>query len=126
AHIARSALDSIAFQVMDVLKAMEADAVISIAEIRVDGGAVENDLLMQFQADLMGVPVIRPKITELTALGAAFLAGIAVGFWKDKEEAAASWKEDRRFEPNMPAAKVQALRHKWGKAIDCAQMWEER
>jgi glycerol kinase len=126
AHIARSALDSIAYQVMDVLKAMEADAGISIAEIRVDGGAVANNLLMQFQADLMGVPVIRPKVTELTALGAAFLAGLAVGFWKTKEEAAASWKEDRRFEPNMPAAQVQALRHKWEKAIDCAQTWEER
>ncbi len=126
AHIARSALDSIAFQVMDVLKAMEADAGTPIAEIRVDGGAVANNLLMQFQADLMGVPVIRPKITELTALGAAFLAGIAVGFWKNKEEAAASWQLDRKFEPNMSVAKVQALHHKWAKAIDCAQTWEER
>jgi len=126
AHIARSALDSIAFQVMDVLKAMEADSTLAIAEIRVDGGAVSNNLLMQFQADLMGVPVIRPKITELTALGAAFLAGIAVGFWQNKEEAAASWQEDHRFNPNMPAAKVQALRRKWKKAIVCAQTWEER
>lgn len=125
AHLARSALDSIAFQVMDVLKAMEADAGIEIGEIRVDGGAVENNLLMQFQADLMGVPVIRPQITELTALGTAFLAGLAVGFWKNKEEVATSWNLDRKFEPSMPASKVQNLRHKWGKAIDCAQMWEE-
>jgi glycerol kinase len=126
AHIARSALDSIAYQVMDVLKAMEGDAGISIAEIRVDGGAVENNLLMQFQADLMGVPVIRPKVTELTAFGVAFLAGLAIGFWKDKNEISLYWKEERRFEPSMPHEKVQALRHKWVKAIDCAQTWEER
>lgn len=125
AHIARSALDSIAFQVRDVLKAMQADAGMSIAEIRVDGGAVENNLLMQFQADLMGAPVIRPKVTELTALGAAFLAGIAIGFWKNKEEAAASWQKDKTFIPNMPAEKVQTLCRKWEKAIDCAQSWEQ-
>ncbi|HEX4840302.1 MAG TPA: glycerol kinase GlpK [Rhabdochlamydiaceae bacterium] len=125
AHIARSALDSIAFQVRDVLKAMQADAGMSIAEIRVDGGAVENNLLMQFQADLMGAPVIRPKVTELTALGAAFLAGIAIGFWKNKEEAAASWQKDKTFTPAMPADKVQILCRKWEKAIDCAQNWEQ-
>jgi glycerol kinase len=126
AHIARSALESIAYQVMDVLKAMEADADMPIAEIRVDGGAVQNNLLMQFQADLMGVPVIRPKITELTAFGTALLAGLAIGFWKDKKEVASSWKEDRKFIPNMPQEKVQMLRHKWGKAVMCAQTWEER
>jgi glycerol kinase len=109
---------------MDVLKAMEADSGVPIREIRVDGGAVANNLLMQFQADLMGVPVIRPKVTELTALGAAFLAGLAVGFWKNKQEAAASWQEDRRFEPHMPRSEVQALRSKWIKAVECAQIWE--
>jgi glycerol kinase len=112
--------------VMDVLKAMEADAGISIAEIRVDGGAVKNNLLMQFQADLMGVPVIRPKNTELTAFGAAFLAGLAVGFWKNKEEIASYWKEDRRFLPAMPLQQVSSLRSKWEKAIDCAKTWEEK
>ncbi len=126
AHLARSALDSIAHQVADVLKAMEADAGIGIAEIRVDGGAVENNLLMQFQADLMGVPVIRPQITELTAMGAAFLAGIAVGFWRDLGEISSYWKEDRRFEPSMPQEKVQLLRHKWAKAITCSQTWEDK
>jgi glycerol kinase len=125
-HIARSALDGIAHQVMDVLKAMEGDAAISIPEIRVDGGAVQNNLLMQFQADLMGVPVIRPKITELTAYGAAFLAGLAVGIWKDKSETATYWKEDRRFNPSMAPDKVHQLRRKWEKAIDCAQTWEEQ
>jgi glycerol kinase len=123
-HIARSALDSIAYQVMDVLKAMEADAGVPIAEIRVDGGAVANNLLMQFQADLVHAPVIRPKITELTALGAAFLAGIAVGFWKNKEEAAASWQEDRKFEPTMQKNQVKILQQKWAKAVKCAQTWE--
>ena len=124
AHIARSALDGIAHQVTDVLKAMEADAGIAIAEIRVDGGAVANNLLMQFQADLMGVPVIRPQVTELTALGAAFLAGLAVGIWKDTKEVANYWKEDCRFEPKMAASKVQTARLKWEKAIVCAQTWE--
>ena len=104
---------------------MQADAGMPIAEIRVDGGAVENNLLMQFQADLMGAPVIRPKVTELTALGAAFLAGIAIGFWKNKEEAAASWQKDKTFTPTMPAEKVQILCRKWEKAIDCAQSWEQ-
>lgn len=125
-HIARAALEGIAHQVMDVLKAMEADAGISIAEIRVDGGAVADNLLMQFQADLMGVPVIRPKNTELTAFGAAFLAGLAVGFWKDQQEIASYWKEDRRFNPAMSQTDVSKLRSKWEKAIQCAQEWEER
>lgn len=124
AHIARSALDSIAFQVTDVLQAMEADAGSKIAEIRVDGGAVKNPILMQLQADLMSAPVIRPKITELTAQGAAYLAGLAVGFWKNFEEISSLWKEDRRFTSELPKEQVQLLRQKWAKAIKCAQTWE--
>jgi glycerol kinase len=124
AHIARSALDGIAHQVTDVLKAMEADAGIAIAEIRVDGGAVHNNLLMQIQADLMGVPVIRPEMTELTALGAAFLAGLSAGFWKDTDELKAHWKEEHRFEPKLSSQKVQTARRNWEKAILAAQSWE--
>jgi glycerol kinase len=124
AHIARSALDSIAFQVTDVLQAMEADAGSKIAEIRVDGGAVRNPILMQFQADLMSAPVIQPKVTELTAQGAAYLAGLAVGFWKDFDEITSLWKEECRFNSQMPTDEVQQLRRKWEKAIKCAQTWE--
>jgi len=126
AHIARAALDSIAYQVTDVLKAMEIDSNIPIPELRVDGGAVANNLLMQFQADIMAVPVVRPKITELTALGAGYLAGLAVGFWKDQSEVASYWKEDRCFKPQMDPKKVQELRRKWNKALVCAQTWEDR
>lgn len=124
AHIARSALDSIAFQVTDVLQAMEADAGSKIAEIRVDGGAVRNPILMQFQADLMSAPVIRPKITELTAQGAAYLAGLSVGFWKNFDEITSLWKEDQRFTSKMKKDEVHKLRHKWAQAIKCAQTWE--
>ncbi|MBP7074862.1 MAG: glycerol kinase GlpK [Rhabdochlamydiaceae bacterium] len=124
AHIARSALESIAFQVTDVLQAMEADAGSKIEEIRVDGGAVRNPILMQFQSDLMSAPVILPKITELTAQGAAYLAGLAIGFWKDFDEISSLWKEDHRFSPQMSMEHVRELRHKWNKAIQCAQTWE--
>lgn len=125
AHIARAALEGIAYQVGDVLKAMEMDAGIQIKEQRVDGGAVKNDLLMQFQADIMKTPVIRPKLTELTGLGAAYLAGLAVGFWKDEKEIALYWEEDRRFDPKMADNKVHELKRKWEKALECSQMWEE-
>lgn len=124
AHIARSALDSIAYQVTDVLQAMEADAASKIAEIRVDGGAVRNPILMQFQADLMSAPVIRPKVTELTAQGAAYLAGLAVGVWKNFDEIALLWKEDYRFTSAMAEKQVRELRKKWAKAVECAQTWE--
>ena len=126
AHIARAALDAIAYQVTDVLKAMEADAGIKIAEVRVDGGAVVDNLLMQFQADLLGAPVIRPKITELTALGSAYLAGLAVGFWKNEEEITSYWQEDNKFEPQMKTDKVLELRRDWNKALRCAQLWEDK
>ena len=105
-HIARAALEGIAFQVVDVLKAMEADAGIRLKELRVDGGACANDLLMQMQADLLGVPVVRPKISETTALGAAYLAGLAVGYWQTQSEIAEQWRADRRFVSAMkPAAR---------------------
>ncbi len=126
AHIARAALDAIAYQVTDVLKVMELDAGITVAEVRVDGGAVVDDLLMQFQADIMQAPVIRPKITELTALGAAYLAGLAVGFWKDEQEITSYWQEDKKFLPQLSKEKIHLLRSEWNKAIKCAQLWEER
>jgi glycerol kinase len=126
AHIARAALEGIAFQVTDVLQAMESDAGCKIKELRVDGGAVENNLLMQFQSDLLSVPVVRPMISESTALGAAFLAGLAVNFWKDEKEITGYWQADRKFAGTMAHEKVLKLRTKWKKAIQCAQMWEER
>ncbi|MBC7866903.1 MAG: glycerol kinase GlpK, partial [Gloeobacteraceae cyanobacterium ES-bin-316] len=108
-HIARAALESIAFQTMDVLKAMEADAGIAIKELRVDGGATANNLLMQFQSDILGTEVLRPKITETTALGAAYLAGLAVGYWQNIEEIQAQWQIDKSFVPTMNESEKQAL-----------------
>ena len=102
---------------------MEADSGISLAELRVDGGAARNDMLMQFQADVLGVAVVRPKITETTALGAAYLAGLAVGYWKDAQEIAAQWQTERRFEPAMDRALAQALMADWGKAVERAKRW---
>ena len=109
AHIARAALESIAFQSADVLAAMERDAGIALTELRVDGGAAANNLLMQFQADLLGVPVVRPKVLETTALGAAYLAGLAVGFWKSADDIGANWQVDRRFEPAMSRDQAEAV-----------------
>ncbi len=126
AHIARAALEGIAYQVTDVLEAMENDAGIKIEELRVDGGAVQNNLLMQFQSDVLGVSTIRPHISESTALGAAYLAGLAVGFWKDENEIATYWRADREFLPQMPKDIVSKLRSRWKKAIQCAQLWEEK
>ena len=117
AHIARAALESIALQTADVLDAMQSDAGVTIPELRVDGGAASNDFLMQFQADILGVPVIRPRVTETTALGAAYLAGLAVGYWKSAEEIDAQWQVERRFEPAMSGDAVQALRDGWREAI---------
>ena len=125
AHIARAALESIAYQTADVLHAMEADAGIRLAEMRVDGGASKNDMLMQFQADLLGVPVVRPRITETTALGAAYLAGLAVGFWQDNEEIGAQWQVERRFEPGMSRDRVESLMAGWRKAVERAKNWAE-
>jgi glycerol kinase len=117
AHIARAALESIAYQSADLLRAMQQDAGITLTELRVDGGATANNLLMQFQSDLLGVPVVRPRVAETTALGAAYLAGLAVGFWKDIAEVAANWQVDRRFEPSMPRAQVDERVAGWNRAV---------
>jgi len=123
AHLARAALDSIVFQTMDVLKAMEADSGISIRELRVDGGGTVNDLLMQLQADVMGVKVVRPQITETTALGAAFLAGLAVGFWS-LDEIEQQWKAEKEFIPGSGTADPQAVRQ-WNNAVATARYWAQ-
>ena len=123
-HIARAALESIAFQVNDVIRAMESDAGIRIRELKVDGGASVNDLLMQFQSDLTGIPVIRPKIIETTALGAAYLAGLAVGVWSSEEEISEHWSEDRTFLQNVTAEDQKDLIKGWKKAVGRAGGWE--
>ena len=120
AHIARAALESIAYQTADVLEAMQADSGITITELRVDGGASRNDFLMQFQADILGVPVVRPRVTETTALGAAYLAGLAVGYWSNADEIDRQWQVERRFEPAIVEAKVQA-RAEWKRALERAR-----
>jgi glycerol kinase len=125
AHIARAALDGIAFQVADVLRAMQADAKIRLKELRVDGGASANNLLMQFQSNLLGVPVVRPKVTETTALGAAYLAGLAVGFWNDQKQIASQWQVDRRFKPAMHTRERAKLETGWRRALERAKRWEE-
>jgi glycerol kinase len=124
AHLARAALEGIALQVMDILRAMESDAGIRLRELRVDGGASSNNLLMQMQADLLGVPVVRPRIAETTALGAAYLAGLAVGFWKDQADIARQWRADRRFTSQMKPAARKALAAGWHKALLRAKAWE--
>ena len=121
-HIARAAVESIAYQVADLLDAMRRDSGGTVAELRVDGGAAANDSLMQFQADILGVPVLRPAVTETTALGAAYLAGLAVGLWPS---GLASAESGRRFEPHMPAAKAQALRDRWNQAVARSKAWEQ-
>ena len=125
AHIARAALEGIVLQVMDVLKAMEADAGIKLKELRVDGGASANDLLMQLQADLLNVPVVRPKVAETTALGAAYLAGLAVGFWKNQTDIARQWQVDKRFKPSMKSAARAKITKGWVRALGRARAWEE-
>jgi glycerol kinase len=125
AHFARAALESIAYQVADILDVMQKDSGIQIAELRVDGGAAANNLLLQFQADLLRVPVVRPKVTETTALGAAYLAGLAVGYWKDREDVRANWEVDRIFEPCMGEAEVSHRRQRWAEALSRARDWEE-
>jgi glycerol kinase len=122
-HIARAALESIAFQTADVLEAMEADSGIAVKELRVDGGATVNDGLMQFQADILGVSLVRPKVWETTALGAACLAGLATGFWQDINELEKQWQMQREFRPAMDKAQVAALKHRWRKAVGCAKGW---
>jgi glycerol kinase len=124
-HIARAALEGIAYQVVDIVRAMEKDAGVPVKELRVDGGASLNGLLMQFQSDLMGVPVLRPKVAETTALGAAYLAGLAVGYWKSRHEISRQWQIDARFKPGMKPAEVRRLMTGWGKALDRSRQWED-
>ena len=123
-HLARAALESIAYQVTDLLDAMQADSGIALTELRVDGGAATNDTLMQFQADLLGVPVVRPAVTETTALGAAYLAGLAVGYWPSLDAITGQWQVDRRFEPQMTRSAAAALRERWAAALQRSKAWE--
>lgn len=123
AHIARASIESICFQTLDVLYSMNADAGISIKELRVDGGATSNDLLMQFQSNVLDTVVVRPQITETTALGAAYLAGLAIGFWKNTEEIERYWKSEKKFEPSMLESKRQAHILQWSKAVKAVQLW---
>jgi len=125
AHIARAALASIAYQVADLLNAMQKDAAIALNELRVDGGASNNDLLMQFQADILGVPVVRPVVTETTALGAAYLAGLAVGYWESIEEIASKWHSERRFEPVMNTPEREQRLFEWHRAVERSMHWTE-
>ena len=122
-HLARAAVESIAYQVADLLDAMRRDSGDPVLELRVDGGAAANDSLMQFQADILGVPVVRPAVTETTALGAAYLAGIGVGFWQAGLDIAATAK-DRRFEPQMPESQATSLRNRWNEAVSRSKGWE--
>jgi glycerol kinase len=123
AHLARAALESIAFQTADVLDAMRADSGIQVKELRVDGGVSQSDLLMQFQADILDVPILRPKIFESTALGAAYLAGLAVGFWRDAAELQNQWQVERRFEPRMSNMRRESLKSTWHEAVKRSRGW---
>lgn len=124
-HIIRAALESIAYQTRDVLEAMQKDSGITLTNLKVDGGAVANNFLMQFQSDILGVPVSRPKVTETTALGAAYLAGLAVGYWKDMDEIASKWQIDREFKPAMAMEVREKLYAGWKKAVKRALDWEK-
>ena len=123
AHFARAALEGIAYQVSEVLEAMQSDAGIQLSELRVDGGASANNLLMQFQADLLGVPVVRPRVLETTALGAAYLAGLAIGYWQSRDDIADQWQVDRRFIPVMPTQQVDTLKRDWQRALERSKRW---
>lgn len=125
AHLARAALEGIAFQVADVLEVMKEDSGIAMNGLRVDGGACANDMLMQFQADILQVPVVRPRVIETTALGAAYLAGLAAGFWKDRAEVSRAWQADRTFEPQMSADNAAYRRKRWSLALNRSREWEE-
>jgi glycerol kinase len=125
AHLARAALDSIAYQSVDVLTAMQADSGIRVGELRVDGGACANDLLMQFQADMLGVAAVRPRISETTALGAAYLAGLAVGYWKDIGELESQWQLDKRFTPTMERGAARECLAGWQRAVAAAKAWAD-
>jgi glycerol kinase len=123
AHIARAALEATAFQTREVLDAVNADSGVPLTELKVDGGMVANEALMQFQADILGVPVVRPKVTETTALGAAYAAGLAVGFWKDLDDMRANWGEDKRWESKMDSAERDRQMRLWKKAVTKSMDW---
>jgi glycerol kinase len=123
AHIARAAVDSIALQTADLIDAMRLDSGSPIAELRVDGGASVNDALLQYQADILQVPVVRPRVTETTALGAAYLAGLAAGVWKSRDEIARKWQVDKRFQPRISADQAKAIRARWEQAVERAKNW---
>lgn len=125
-HILRAAEESIAYQSRDVLEVIQKDSGINLKKLKVDGGAVRDNFLMQFQSDILGVPVVRPKVVETTALGAAYLSGLAVGFWKDKEEIAQKWKADKEFSPNMDEKTKEKLYKGWKKAVSRSLNWEEK
>ena len=125
-HLARAALESIAFQSAELLHAMEKDSGAMLSELRVDGGAAANDMLMQFQADLLGVPVVRPKVLETTALCAAYLAGLAVDLWDSPAELAARWQAERRFEPRMERYRADELLARWRDAVGRSKNWTPR
>jgi glycerol kinase len=125
AHIARAVLEAIAYQTRDVLTCMEKDSGIRLKELRVDGGAAVNGFLMQFQADILGVPVVIQEVTETTALGAAYLAGLAVGFWKDPGELVRNFKVRKKYIPRMSSREREGLYRKWKKAVEKAKGWEE-
>jgi len=125
-HILRSAEESIAYQSRDVLEVIQKDSGINLKKLKVDGGAVRDNFLMQFQSDILGVPVVRPQIAETTALGAAYLSGLAVGYWKDKEEIAQKWKVDKEFSPNMDEKTKEKLYKGWKKAVSRSLKWEEK
>ena len=124
-HVGRAALEATAFQTREVMDAMEKDSGVTLNELKVDGGMVANDLLMQFQADILGVPVVRPVVAETTALGAAYAAGMAVGFWGGKQDVRDNWAEDKRWEPKMDAEKRDALYKEWKKAVTRTFDWVE-
>ncbi|HMD55266.1 MAG TPA: FGGY-family carbohydrate kinase, partial [Phycisphaerae bacterium] len=126
AHLARAALESIAFQVADVMEVMQKDSGIAIRELRVDGGAATNNLLLQFQADLLRVPVVRPRVIETTALGAAYLAGLAVGFWENQEDVKLNWTIDRVFEPRMSKDEARHRQRRWAQALRRAHDWDRK
>jgi glycerol kinase len=121
--LARATLDAIAFQTRDVTDAMSTDADLRLASLRVDGGASRNDLLLQIQADVLGVPVMRPKNTEATAMGAAFLAGLGCGIWKDTSDLRAQWEPDRVFEPSISVDERDARYARWRRAVERARAW---
>jgi len=122
-HIARAALEATAFQTLEVLDAMEKDSGVQLKALKVDGGMVVNDLLMQFQADILNTPVVRPRVAETTALGAAYAAGLAVGFWRNTDDLRSNWQVERTWQPQMPAEQRKKLYQGWLKAIDRTLNW---